>query len=125
MFKQCIVHENVQTGYLKNMFKKLISAANISVASLGMDCAKDNIPLLSPAGDQARRAYLCRKRLMLAFLVSDEDFAKISMALRGDNSAAMDDIPFFSTAGAKVWRAYHYLKDQYIGDQHGHCDCQL
>jgi hypothetical protein len=81
--------------------------------------AMDDIPLFSPAG----RAYLsgCRKRLMLISMVSesnsDEDFAKISAALLGDDSAAMDDIPFLSPAGVQAWLASHYLMDQQIGAQ--------
>ena len=86
----------------------LVSSANISAALLGMDGAMDDIPLFSPAGVQAWRAYHCRKRQMLVSLVSDEDLAKISAALLGDDSA-MDDVPFFSHAGVQAWRAYHYL----------------
>jgi len=44
-------------------------------------------------------------------LVSDKMFARISLALLGDDSA-MDDIPLFSPAGAQAWRAYYYLKYQ-------------
>ncbi len=84
----------------------LVSAANISVALLGMDSAMDDIPLFSPAGADAWRAYHCRKKLMLVSLISDEDLSKLSTALLGDNSSG---IPFFSSAGAQEWRAYHYL----------------
>ena len=102
-------------SYLKTMVEDgLVSSANISAALLGMDGARDGIPLFSPAGVQAWRAYRCSK---LVSLVSDEDLAKISAALLGDDSA-MDDVPFFSHAGAQAWRAYHYLNDHHaIGAQ--------
>jgi hypothetical protein len=53
---------------------------------------------------------------MLVSLILDEGFSTLSTALLGDNSAAMDDIPFFSSAGAqaRVWQAYHYLKYYHI-----------
>jgi hypothetical protein len=60
----------------------------------------------------------------LVSLILDKDFAKISAALLGDNSA-MDDIPFFSSAGAQAWQAYHYLKYHHMGAQHRHCDSHL
>ena len=64
---------------------------------------------------------------MLVSLILDEGFSTLSTALLGDNSAAMDDIPFFSSAGAqaRVWQAYHYLKNHHVGAQHRHCDCHL
>ena len=46
----------------------LVSSANISAALLGMDGAMDDIPLFSPSGVQAFRAYHCRKRQMLVSL---------------------------------------------------------
>jgi hypothetical protein len=42
---------------------------------------------------------------MLVSLILDEGFSRLSTVLLGDNSAAMDDIPFFSSAGAQVWQA--------------------
>ena len=44
-------------------------------------------------------------------LVSDEDSARISLALLGDDSA-MDDLPLFSPAGAQAWLAYNERKSQ-------------
>ena len=41
----------------------------------------------------------------ISSLLSGEDLAKISAAVLGDDSA-MDDIPFFSPAGAQAWRSY-------------------
>jgi hypothetical protein len=67
----------------------LVSAANMSVALLCMDSAMDDISWCSPAGDQAWQASFCSKK-MLVSMVSGEGFAKISAALRSDNSAAMD-----------------------------------
>ena len=84
----------------------LLSAANISAALFGMDGAMDDIPLFCPASMQAWWAYHCSKKLMLVSLISDEDLSKLSTALLGDNSSG---IPFFSSAGAQEWRAYHYL----------------
>jgi hypothetical protein len=54
---------------------------------------------------------------MLVSLTLDENFVKISAALLSDNSA-MDDIPFFSSAGVQAWWAYHYLKYHHIGARH-------
>ena len=87
----------------------LVLDCKISAELLGDDGAMDDMPLFSPAGGQAWRAYYNSKSQMLVSLVSDEDFAKISAALLGDDGA-MDDIPFFSPAGVQAWRAYHYLK---------------
>jgi hypothetical protein len=48
-------------------------------------------------------------------LISGEDFAKISAALLNDDSASMENNPFFSRAGVQVWLAYLYLNHQHIG----------
>jgi hypothetical protein len=58
-------------------------------------------------------------------LISGEDFAKISAALLNDDSASMENNPFFSRAGVQVWLAYLYVNHQHIGAQHCHCDCHL
>jgi hypothetical protein len=59
----------------------LLSSANISAALFGMDGAMDDIPLFCRrASTQAWRTYHCRKKLMLVSLISDEAFAKISVA---------------------------------------------
>jgi hypothetical protein len=75
-----------------------------------MDSAMDDIPLFSPAGDQAWQAYLCHKRQMLVSIVS----AKMSAVLLCYSSAAMDYISFFSPAGVQAWLAYYYLNDLHI-----------
>ena len=49
----------------------------------------------------------------VSLLLSGEDLAKISAVVLGDDSA-MDDIPFFSPAGAQAWRSYHYRKSQML-----------
>ena len=49
----------------------------------------------------------------ISSLLLGEDLAKISAAMLGDDSA-MDDIPFFSPAGAQAWRSYHYRKSQML-----------
>ena len=49
----------------------------------------------------------------ISLLLSGEDLAKISAAVLGDDSA-MDEIPFFSPAGAQAWRSYHYSKSQML-----------
>jgi len=89
--------------------------ALISLALLGDEGAMDDIPLFSPAGVQAWRAYddlkskpeICIS--MPVVTVSEEDLAEIAELLLGDHSA-MDDIPFNTPDGAQAWRAYHYRR---------------
>jgi len=91
--------------------------ARISLALLGDVSAMDDIPLFSPAGAQAWQTYYDLKSKpeicvsMPVVTVSEEDLAEIAAALLGDHSA-MDDIPFFTAAGApaQAWRAYHYRR---------------
>lgn len=91
--------------------------ARISLALLGNKSAMDGIPLFSPADAQAWRAYYDLKSKpeilisMPVVIVSEEDLAEIAELLLGDYNA-MDDIPFFTPAGApsQAWRAYHYRR---------------
>ena len=52
----------------------LVLDCKISAELLGDDGAMDDMPLFSPAGGQAWRAYYNRKSQMLVSLVSDEDY---------------------------------------------------
>ena len=49
----------------------------------------------------------------ISSLLLGKDLAKISAGVLGDDSV-MDDIPFFSPAGAQAWWSYHYSKSQML-----------